>query len=85
LDPTAGYAASLSLHERLFQLFIRAFYNAGITTPQLGIAAPSASANLFLALPEFHIRRDPTPGFYFEFSGRGPMSTNLPPLPRRDG
>jgi hypothetical protein len=82
LDPTAGFAASLSLHERLFQLFIRAFYNAGITTPQLVVQSPSAAATLFLALPEFRIRRDPAPGFYFEFSGWGPMSTSSLPIPK---
>lgn len=79
---TGGYAAALSLHERLFQLFLRAYYNAGLATPRLIISAPSASADIFLALPEIRIRLDPAPGMHFEFYGWGPISTSLAGIPR---
>lgn len=85
MSGSAGFAASLALHERLFQLFLRSYYNANLATPKLVVSAAGVVSDIFLSLPEIRFRGAPTSGMHFELSGWGPFTMSLggPPATRR--
>ncbi|KRA84500.1 hypothetical protein [Altererythrobacter sp. Root672] len=79
---TGGFAATVSIHQRLFQLLLRATYNAGLATPQLVMSNPGASARIFFALPQVRIGGFPDAGgMFFDLEGWGPFT--LGPLARK--
>lgn len=72
---TGGFAATVSMHQRVFQLLLRATYNAGLATPQMVFASPQVSARIFLALPQIRLGGFPDfSGMFFDLEGWGPFT-----------